>query len=1122
MIRLLLIFLLVRLRRTLPVSMFVLCAASAFAQRQHIRFNRLGPESGLSQSNVTCILQDSRGFMWFGTRDGLNQYDGVRFTIYHNVAGDSGSLSNSYVTSLAEDRKGNIWIGTWGGGLNRFDPSMHRFTRFPLGDGKGSRVATDFINTLRMDSRGRLWIGMDGAGLDVMDPMTGQFRNTREGLADNDVTAFCEDDRHGMWIGTFRGGLCRMAEGGTLQRYMHAAGDPGSLANNSIYCIFQDSRHRLFVGTRGGGLDRLDASSGDFVHYRHEAGNPKSLAHDDVAALGEDPEGHLWAGTENGGLSVLDAATDEWHSYAQDDIDNSSLANNSIDYICRDRQGNMWLGTYSGGVNVFMKDANLFTTFRHNGLPGSLGNNNVLYLLEDRAGTVWIATDGGGLESMDPATGVITSYRHSADAGSMGGNYVLSIHEDADGRIWAGTWGDGLSVLDKKTGRFLHYRNRSGDSSSLGGNNIYSIARDGGDDLWLGAYGNGLDRYDRRRNSFVHFRHDPHDPKSLSSDRIHTLLAVDDGLWVGTFDGGLDCLNKRTGIFKHYIHSDTGNSLSNNSVNCIYEDRRHSLWIGTGDGLNRLDPATGHFTIWRTPQGLPNNMVFGIVEDRNGMLWISTNKGLSRMDPATGIFQNYTSAEGLQGDEFKPHSCLRSRSGRLYFGGIAGFNEFDPDSIRPRATAAPLVITGFQLFNREVPVSTDSLPTPLARDISETNDVTLGWSNSVMSFEFVTLNYAAPGRNRYAYQLVGFDTGWNYIGSRRMATYTHLEPGSYVLKIKAGTADGSWGEQLRSLAIRITPPFWKTWWFRVLLVMILVAAIGCVHAIRLRSLQAQKKKLEAQVASLLDRAVAQGKHELASEVLHDIGNAIIGFSGYITRIKRLLEGNKTASLEQLAGFFRDHRREFAGAIGEEKAGAMIQLVEGIVRARKEEQEELNKVVGEQYNSTTRIQEILHIQRQYISGTESQERKPVLLAKLVSDAVAMLAATLQKNSISIVVEPAPESFVVKGDRTRLMQLMLNLLKNSIEALEHSSFERIIRVRLLRNAEGVQVEIRDNGIGFDEPTGSRLFVRGFTTKPTGSGVGLHHCRTILDSHNGRLELSSEGAGKGCVAIVSFQAA
>jgi len=1101
--------------------LFALCAVSAFAQRQHIRFSRLGPESGLSQSNVTCILQDSRGFMWFGTRDGLNQYDGVRFTIYRNLAGDSNSLSNSYITSLAEDREGKLWIGTWGGGLNRFDPARHRFTRYALGEGKSSRVAANFINTLRMDSRGRLWIGMDGAGLDVLDPATGRFRNTA--IADNDVTALCEDDRHGMWIGTFRGGLYRMAEGGALQRYVHAAGDPGSLANNSIYCIFQDSRHRLFVGTRGGGLDRLNAATGDFVHYRHEAGNPASLSHDDVAALGEDPEGHLWAGTENGGLSVLDAATDEWHAYAQDDIDNSSLANNSIDYICRDRQGNMWLGTYSGGVNVFMKDANLFTTFRHNGSPGSLGNNNVLYLLEDREGTVWIATDGGGLESMDPVTGVITSFRHSADPGSMGGNYVLSVHEDADGRIWAGTWGDGLSVLDKKTKRFLHYRNRPGDSSSLGGNNIYSIARDGDNDLWLGAYGNGLDRYDRSGNSFVHFRHDPHDPKSLSSDRIHTLLADDNGvLWVGTFDGGLDRFDKRTGLFQHFIHSDTGNSLSNNSVNCLYTDRRHCLWIGTGDGLNRLDPVTGRFMVWRTPEGLPNNMIFGIAGDRNGMLWISTNKGLSKMDPATGVFQNYTSAEGLQGDEFKPHSCLRSRSGKLYFGGIAGFNEFDPDSIRPRAMAAPLVITSFQLFNREVPVSTDSLPTPLARDISETNDVTLGWSNSVMSFEFATLNYAAPGRNRYAYQLEGFDTGWNDIGSRRMATYTHLEPGDYVLKIKTGTADGNWSGKLRTLAIRITPPFWKTGWFRVLLVLILVAAIGCAHAVRLRSLQGQKKKLEAQVASLLDRAVAQGKHELASEVLHDIGNAIIGFSGYITRIKRLLEGNKTASLEQLAGFFRDHRQEFAGAIGEEKAGAVIQLVEGIVRTRKEEQEELNKVVAEQYNSTMRIQEILHIQRQYLSGTESQERKPVPLSKLVSDAIAMLAATLQKSSISIVVEPAPESFVVRGDRTRLMQMMLNLLKNSIEALEHSSLERRIWVRFARTADGMQVEIRDNGVGFDETTGSGMFIRGFTTKPTGSGVGLHHCRTILDSHNGRLELSSEGAGKGCVAVVYFQAA
>jgi ligand-binding sensor domain-containing protein/signal transduction histidine kinase len=1111
--------------RILPVcflGLLMVVRFSADAQRQHIRFTRLGTDQGLSQSNATCILQGSRGFIWIGTRDGLNKYDGYQFTVYRNQAGDSSSLSNSYITSLAEDRQGNIWIGTWGGGLNRLDRAHHRFTRYNLHGTKNGDVADDFINTLLIDSKGRLWIGTDGDGLDILDPLTGKCVNNggKGKLGDNDVTALFEDSRHSVWVGTFRGGLCRMGEGGCLQRYVHSAADPGSLSSNSVYRIFEDSRHRLFVGTRGGGLNRLDREAGIFQHYS------KDIGAYDVSALNEDERGNIWVGTENGGLCVLDASTDKLDRFVQDDIDNTSLANNSIDCIYRDRQGNMWLGTYSGGVNVFMKDANLFTTFRHNSAAGSLGNNNVLYLLEDSARTIWIGTDGGGLEAMDPGTGVIRQYRHSAtDAGSMGGDYVLSIREDGQGRLWAGTWGDGVSVLDKSRKRFTHYRNRPGDTSSLGGNNIYSIARDGDGDLWLAAFGSCLDLYLPEKNAFRHFRHDPADANSLSSNRIHTLLADAEGyLWIGTFDGGLDRLDKRTGKFSHYIHLNEANSLSNNSVNCIYEDSRHRLWIGTGDGLNRLDRATGRFQVWRTSDGLPNNVIAGIVEDAAGSLWISTNNGLSRFDPATGLFRNFTSADGLQGNEFKPHSCLRSGTGRLYFGGIAGFNEFFPDSVLGSrfVSAPPLVITGFQLFNREVPVATDSLATPLKQDITETGSLTLPWSSTVMSFDFALLNFATPGRNQYAYTLEGFDTGWNYIGGRRRATYTHLEPGEYVLRVKAGDSQGNWDPTIRTLAIRITPPFWKTAWFRLMLVLALVAAVVGAHILRTRGLQRQKKKLEDQVTKLLDRAVAQGKHELASEILHDIGNAIIGFSSYITRMKRLLEGNTVQSLSSLAGFFRDNRAPLAGAIGEDRAGAVITLVDGLARTQKETQEEMNKVVTDQYTTTLRIQEILHIQRQYLTGQDSQDRKPVHLEKVISDAIAMLSATFQKNDITVDFQPGKEPFVIKGDRTRLMQLALNVLKNSIEAMEATKGERVIHIRLLRRDKDLHIQVRDTGIGFDEQTAEKLFVRGFSTKASGGGVGLYQCKTILDSHNGSLVLASEGPGKGCLATVIFQAA
>jgi ligand-binding sensor domain-containing protein/signal transduction histidine kinase len=1119
------------LLRAFPVFALLLAAGlSAAAQRQHIRFSRLGTDQGLSQSNATCIFQDSRGFVWIGTRDGLNQYDGYRFTIFKNKSGDANSLSHSFVTSVVEDRQGGIWIGTWGGGVNRFDRDKHLFVRYSLHKKNGPAVADNFINTLMVDSKGRLWIGTDGDGVDIMDPATGKFENIHRrpddpaGFGDNDITTLLEDSRHDVWVGTFNGGLSRYEpESGRVQRYLHLADDPSSLSSNTVSKIYEDTRRRLWIGTRGGGLDRLDRETGFFRQYKHDPHNPNSLGHDVVVAIAEDDKDNLWIGTENGGLCVMDANGGGIQNYVLDEIDNTSLGNNSVYSIYRDHQANMWVGTYSNGINIFNKDANRFTTFRHNSASGSLGNNNVLYFLEDAARTIWIGTDGGGLEAMDPATGVIRQYRHSpGNANSMGGDYVLSIHEDKDGRLWTGTWGDGITVLDKDRKKFLHYRNRPGDSTSLGGDNIYSITEDRDQDLWLGSYGSGLDLYDRKKNSFRHFRHDPANTNSLSSDRVHTLLADQEGyLWIGTFDGGLNRLDKRTGRFTHYLHSDTSNSLSNNSINSIFEDHRGDLWIGTSNGLNCMDRRTGRFQVWHTGDGLPNNLVYAVEEDARHNFWISTNYGISKFDVRSGVFQNFTSADGLQSNEFKPHSCLLSSSGLLYFGGVRGFNEFSPDSIKGHLKEAPLLITNFQLFNKEVPVSTDSFVTPLNKDITETRQLTLSYSNTVVSFEFATLNYTTPERNQYAYTLEGFDTGWNYIGSRRMATYTNIDPGNYVLKIKARNGNGGWGHMVRSLAIRITPPFWRTWWFRLLVVLAFAGATFGFHIIRLRTLQGQKKKLEAQVAKLLDRAVAQGKYEMASEVLHDIGNAVVGFSSYLTRMKRLLEAQSPQNLSSLAGFFRENRSPVDSAIGPAKTGAIIDLLEGMARSQKESQEEMRKAVAEQMNGTAKIQEILHIQRQYITGQESQERKAVDLRKIVNDATAMLSATFQNKGITVDLPGGNEPFVIKGDRTRLMQLLLNLLKNSVDAMEGMDGGKTITIEVRRQQQDLLIRIRDSGHGFDEQTAGKLLVRGFSTKPSAGGVGLYQCRTILESHNGMLDLSSEGPERGCLAVVTFQA-
>jgi len=1117
-----------KVSRCLLWLLFHLAGTTAFSQKQQIRFAHLSTEQGLSQSNVTCILQDTRGFMWFGTRDGLNKYDSYTFTVYKNTAGDPGSLSNNFITSIIEDKQGRLWIGTWGGGLNQFDSKKGRFTRYGHDQRRRGGLSSDFINSLMQDSQGNIWIGTNGGGLDMLDPLTGVYTNYAYNSSDphsisgNDITHVFEDSHHRIWAGSSQGGLCLFnPRDHSFTRYVHNDKDATSLALNAVWRIFEDSRHRLWIGTRGGGLDLMDPSGNTFRHFKHDPHNANSLARDIVFSLAEDDKENLWIGTENGGLSILHLPSEVFSNYVQDDIDRSSLSNNSIHSLYKDNRNNLWVGTYSGGINLYNKNANLFTHYVHSSDPDGLANNSILGFHESRNGLVWVATDGGGVDLFDPKKGTFEHFTHRQnDPNSLCGNYVICVQEDADNKVWMGTCMDGTTVYDPAKHTFRHLKKVAGDTTSISGDNVLAMLVDSDNDMWIGTYGDGLNLYDRQKHRFRCFRNDSTRANSLSSDRVVTLLQDRKGyLWIGTFDGGVDRLDKRTGTFTHYRHSDNSASLSSNSIHHIYEDSRGRIWICTTVGLNLLDPGTGHCTVYTSKDGLPSDIVFGILEDNNGKFWISSNGGLSRFEPTNRTFTNFSAADGLQSNEFKAHSCFKSVNGAMYFGGVNGFNVFYPDSIKAAAFDPPLLVTNFQLFNKDVAISDDKSVSPLQQAITDTREITLSHKSAVISFEFASLNYTVPAKKQYAYMLEGFDKKWNNIGSRRRATYTNLDPGAYVFKVRGLTNDGKWSEAITSIRLTITPPFWQTWWFRLVMIICVTGSIVAFHRIRMGMVKAQKKKLEQQIAVLLDKAVAQGKYEIASDVLHDIGNAVVGFGAYLTRIRRLLEEDSADKLEKLAGFFEGQRPALVTAIGESKAGAVITLTGSISKTQRHHQEEMRSSITEQLHIISQIQEILNIQRQYISGQESHERKPVNFRTIINDCISMLFASVDKSSIAISLDLPEEPPVIKGDRTRLMQLILNILKNSIEAIDIDAAIKTISLRIHRQDGLLVLQVRDSGKGFDEATATRLFQRGFTTKSSASGLGLYHCRTIAESHEGAIDLTSEGPGKGALATIRF---
>ncbi|HZE84310.1 MAG TPA: two-component regulator propeller domain-containing protein [Puia sp.] len=1074
-----------------------------------MKFSHLGSEQGLSQSNVNCILQDSRGFMWFGTRDGLNKYDGYQFKVYKNITGNLKSIGNNNISSIIEGRKGELWIATLGGGLNRFDREKDLFTQYRQDKNNKNVLSGDFINCLMQDDKGNIWIGTNESGLDMLDPATGKFSNYAyeskdpSSLSDNCVKHIFEDSRRQVWIGTYGGGLNLFDKNtGRFTRFLHNERDKGSIASNIVLHVFEDSRHRIWIGTNEG-LDLLDASQKIFYHYKNDPRNKNTLVENTIMAISEDNCGNLWVGTENEGISILNPDDRTFRTLRHDPVDNSSPGSNSVCSIYKDYRGNMWIGTFCNGVDMNNTDANKFTHYKHLSSPGSLGNNNVLDLFEDSGNNLWVGTDGGGLELLNRKTGDFTHFKHNpADKNSMGGNYVLTVFEDKEKNLWAGTWGSGITVIDRTRSLFSHYKNDPADSSSLSGNNVYAITEDKDKQIWVGTNGGGLNFFDPSKKGFVRYKHLMTDPNSLSSNDISALLGDSKGyLWIGTGGSGMDRFDKKNKIFTHFRHDGNKNSLSNNSINALYEDSHGDIWICTCAGLNFMDRRTGKFTVFGTKDGLPNEVIYGILEDDKGNLWVSTGNGLSRFIPRIRTFTNFSVADGVQSNEFKPHSCYKSPSGALYFGGINGFNEFFPDSIRTNPFEPALVITGFQIFNKEVPVSDEATASPLTTDITETKEITLSHYQSVISFEFASLNYTTPEKKQYAYMLEGFDKKWNVVGKRRTATYTNLDAGKYTFKVRGLNNDGTWSPGFTRILITITPPFWLTWWFRILAVLSVAGGVISFHRIRMDKVKAQRTKLEREVVLRTGQLTLSNMEERKARQEAEQAN------GDAVRARQEAEQANRAKSIFLATMSHEIRTPMNGVLG------MAQLLaETTLTSEQEEYADTIRTCGETLMSV--INDILDFSK--IESCKMElEQKSFDLRTCIEEVLDVFAGKAGQAGLDLVyqIDHNVPSKVI-GDDMRLRQVLMNLVGNAIKFTQKG--EIFVGVHLATPRAGDEIvlgfEIRDTGIGIPADKIDRLFqafsqVDSSTTrKYGGTGLGLVICEKLINLMGGKIEVKS----------------
>jgi signal transduction histidine kinase/ligand-binding sensor domain-containing protein/DNA-binding response OmpR family regulator len=1085
----------------LLIVILILVCGNAFGQSTQYRFSHRNIGDGLSHNQVNCIFKDSEGFMWFGTASGLNRFDGYNFKVFKHDSNDKNSVLDDFISQIYEGPDKKIWVLTRMG-YCFYDPETEQFNNDmslllrPLKLPVNSNIAK-VLRTGTAD----FWFLYPDSGIYRYNSVSKQTRryyhsnNSTPSLYSNSISSVTVDGKDNIWI-VYSNGIVEMLDIKLNKISYHTDVFNKTTNNkNGYYSLMVDRDNDLWFSSLyvESGISYYSPSTGAFRHIDKESAGAK-LKTNVVNRIIQADDGLIWIATDHGGINILDKKKFKVTYLLNREDDLTSLAQNST-MLYKDNLGIMWAGTFKKGISYYHKSIIRFTLYRHFASdPASLSFNDVDKFVEDKQENLWIGTNGGGLIYFNRETGNFTQYKHDpGNPSSLSNDIIVNLYIDHDQKLWIGTYLGGLDCFDGKT--FTHYKHDDKVATSIADDRVWSILEDSSNRLWIGTFDGGLEIFDRSKKIFYH----PFKRSDIRCSMVTSIFEDKRGnLWIGGYLG-VDVILKNSGRVIHYIANGSGvNRLIDNAVNSIKEDSRGWIWIGTEGGVSILNPKTSTFTSLTKKNGLPANSISNVVEDNKGAIWLSTSNGLSRVtltptaNAFTFHFENFDETDGLQGREFNINSVLKTHRGELIFGGGDGFNIFDPASIEPVTNKLQLVFTDFQLFNKSISANEAvNGHVVLTKAIAVTRDITLNHSENVFSIQFATPEFINPSKVRHQYMLEGFDKGWVNADNRtRKASYTNLDQGDYVFKVRVSNSEGVWNPDIISLRIKVLPPFWKS---TLAYIIYSVLFMGILLFIRHRGIKKIRKQFadekEKQKAKLL---IEQERQE----------------------VKRMQE------LDQLKiKFLTNVSHEFRTPL----SLIMAPVDKMLTRADLEQKQQLNMVRKNARRLLNLVNQLLDFRKMEVQELKLHS-KPGDIVKFISEISLSFTDISHEKKIDFVFDTTVDSMFVSFDHDKIERILFNLISNAFKFTPAGG-----QVSVLLNMDKVagshvhfEIRVIDTGIGIPYEKHSKIFERFFQNDVPesminqGSGIGLAITHEFVKMHGGEITVESEPGRGSCFII------